>query len=337
MKIGLPNGRSTAMNPYTLKQNEDIRTVSIAKYTGTDVYLEIPEEIGGFRVTGILPRAFAGGQMRSVRFPESLEHIEHHAFTECRSLQKVDFPVHLRSVGNYAFYNCETLEYLHLTPHIKDMGFCAFCNCERLSRIVQDKVPGGTLSLKGIIDDLKQRIHVEIRYYESGQYPDGPARTARITFPEYSQMVTGNVISTNRQSIVDENGSGQQIRFCLGNDDIDYDLYDSKFWKMKSSDSFDSVLLSAFERLMFPYLLKPAAEKAYREYLSEHALQAGLKFLQEDDFEKLSFLVKLDLMDKDLVNTLIDRAVVQRKAEYTAFLMQYFRGRFGAAEDTFEL
>ena len=46
------------MNPYTLKQNEDIRTVSIAKYTGTDVYLEIPEEIGGFRVTGILPRAF---------------------------------------------------------------------------------------------------------------------------------------------------------------------------------------------------------------------------------------------------------------------------------------
>ena len=64
--------------------------------------------------------------MKYNQFPDTLEVIDHHGFSECRELLNLDFPDSLKSIGNYAFYNCWALEQVHLTAHIPFYWFWRF-------------------------------------------------------------------------------------------------------------------------------------------------------------------------------------------------------------------
>ena len=115
---------------------------TIIKYEGDDMRVVIPASIDGFKVTKIEPYAFSEKSMKYIQFPDTLEVIDHHGFSECRELLNLDFPDSLKSIGNYAFYNCWALEQVHLTAHIRSIGVGAFKNCEKLSEIIQDKIEG---------------------------------------------------------------------------------------------------------------------------------------------------------------------------------------------------
>ena len=136
---------------------------TIIKYEGDDMRVVIPASIDGFKVTKIEPYAFSEKSMKYIQFPDTLEVIDHHGFSECRELLNLDFPDSLKSIGNYAFYNCWALEQVHLTAHIRSIGFGAFKNCEKLSEIIQDKIEGLDISIGSILDDLNQQIHVILR------------------------------------------------------------------------------------------------------------------------------------------------------------------------------
>ena len=101
-------------------------TATIVKYEGDEMRVVIPASIDGFKVTKIEPYAFSEKSMKYIQFPDTLEVIDHHGFSECRELLNLDFPDSLKSIGNYAFYNCWALEQLHLSAHIRSFGFGAF-------------------------------------------------------------------------------------------------------------------------------------------------------------------------------------------------------------------
>ena len=81
-------------------------TATIVKYEGDEMRVVIPASIDGFKVTKIEPYAFSEKSMKYIQFPDTLEVIDHHGFSECRELLNLDFPDSLKSIGNYAFYNC---------------------------------------------------------------------------------------------------------------------------------------------------------------------------------------------------------------------------------------
>ena len=288
-------------------------TATIVKYKGDEMRVVIPASIDGFKVTKIEPYAFSEKSMKYIQFPDTLEVIDHHGFSECRELLNLDFPDSLKSIGNYAFYNCWALEQVHLTAHIRSIGFGAFKNCEKLSEIVQDKIEGLDISIGSILDDLNQQIHVIVRHL----YPDKPVEEARVIFTEI--------------------GSGKYIRYCIGIQDVDYNKYDGMFYVLLRGDSFDTIITVAMERLMYPYALTLEGEHTYKDYIAEHALEAAKKFIQEDDKDKLTFLVDLGVLDSDETDQAIDLALSLDKTEFTAFLMDYKHRNFSMADESFDL
>lgn len=306
---------------------------TIIRYEGDEARIVIPSFLDGYPVTRIEPYAFSEKSIKYIQFPETLEVIDHHGFSECRSVRQLDFPDALRSIGNYAFYNCWGLESVHLTPNIRSIGYGAFKNCEKLSEIIQDKAEGKDISIGSILDDLNQQIHVVMRHI----FPDRPAEEARVIFTEHDYEVVANVASMCKQFESTEIGSGKYIRYCIGIHDIDYNKYDGMFHVLLRGDSFDTIITVAMERLMYPYSLTTDARDTYRGYIGENCRKAMEKFIRDDDKDKLIFLAGLEVMDSETVDAAIDLALALNKTEYTAFLMDYKHQHFGMAEMSFDL
>ncbi len=317
---------------YYLKDREAV----IKSYEGDAMHVVIPGLLGGMPVTGIEPYAFSAKQMKYVTFPDSLKRIDHHGFSECRSIRKLDFPESVTWIGNYAFYNCWGLESVHLTAYIRSIGYGAFKNCEKLSEITQDKVEGCDISIGSLLDDLDQRIHVTMNHL----YPDEPGRApepAMVIFPEHDYEIVANVASMCKQFESTEIGSGKYMRYCIGIHDVDYLKYDSMFYVLLRGDPFDTVITVAVERLMYPYGLTIEAGNVYRQYLREHADEAAEKFIHEDKFDKLKFLVHEAAFDREMTDRALDIAAAENRPEYTAFLMDYRHRHFSMADEEFDL
>ena len=295
--------------------------------------IAVPAEIDGQSVVKIEPRAFSFKNVKYISFPPTLRQIDHHAFAECRQLQRIEFPPKLESIGNYAFYNCYGLRMIHLTPYIKSIGFGAFKNCENLEEIVQDKIEGRDISIGSILDNLSQQIHVTMMHL----YEDREPEPAMVIFTEHTYEIVANVASMCKQFESTEIGSGKYMRYCVGIKDVDYPKYDSMFYVLLRGDTFDTIITVAIERLMYPYALGQEASQTYHDYISEHAMQAAQKFLRDDNMEKLRFLVGMDVLTKQETDELIDRAVAAQKADYTALLMDYRHRSFSMADASFDL
>lgn len=260
-------------------------TATIVKYEGDEMRVVIPASIDGFKVTKIEPYAFSEKSMKYIQFPDTLEVIDHHGFSECRELLNLDFPDSLKFMAIMLFIIVGHWNRCIWTAHIRSIGFGAFKNCEKLSEIVQDKIEGLDISIGSILDDLNQQIHVIVRHL----YPDKPVEEARVIFTEHDYEVVANVASMCKQFESTEIGSGKYIRYCIGIQDVDYNKYDGMFYVLLRGDSFDTIITVAMERLMYPYALTLEGEHTYKDYIAEHALEAAKKFIQEDDKDKLTF------------------------------------------------
>ena len=117
-------------------------TATIVKYEGDEMRVVIPASIDGFKVTKIEPYAFSEKSMKYIQFPDTLEVIDHHGFSECRELLNLDFPDSLKSIGNYAFYNCWALEQVHLTAHIRSIGLVLSRTVRNFQRLFRTRLKG---------------------------------------------------------------------------------------------------------------------------------------------------------------------------------------------------
>lgn len=310
--------------------------LTIVSYLQDEDEVVIPSKIDGQPVIKIEPRAFSGKSVKYISFPPTLRTIDHHGFSECRQLVRIEFPPQLEVIGNYCFYNCYGLQMIHLTPYIRSIGFGAFKNCENLTEIVQDKIEGCDISIGSILDDLSQRIHVTMMHL----YPEDPDRDpepAKVIFTEHTYEIVANVASMCKQFESTEIGSGKYMRYCVGIKDVDYVKYDSMFYVLQRGDSFDTLITVAMERLMYPYALGLEAGHTYTEFIREHAAEAAEKFMQDDSMDKFRYLLGMDVLSAPETDALIDRAVMQKKADYTALLMDHRHKHFSMADETFDL
>ena len=305
----------------------------IASCRRDDALVRFPGELGGSPLAGVLSYAFSGKSLKYVAFNDELEIIEDHAFSECRNIQALSFPGKLRSIGNYAFYNCLELNRVHFSPYISNIGFGAFKNDEKISELIQDKLPGKEISIGSLLDDLSQRIHVEIRHIQE----DGSILPAKVIFPEHYYELVANVASMCKQFETTEIGSGKYMRYCVGMSDIDYVKYDSMFYVLLRGDPFETVITVAAERLMFPYMLKAEARETYKDYIRSNAFSAGEMFLQKDDIEKTRFLTALDVLSESDTDKLIDLSTQLGRGEATSLLMAYRHRTFKKKKASFEL
>ncbi len=76
---------------YKTNTNDDFTKSIITGYTGKETKIILPEKLGGFPVTGIFIKAFAGNEsLTYIKLPATLETISARAFNMCSSLTEFD-------------------------------------------------------------------------------------------------------------------------------------------------------------------------------------------------------------------------------------------------------
>ncbi|MBQ3668523.1 MAG: leucine-rich repeat domain-containing protein, partial [Clostridia bacterium] len=106
-------------------------TAEITAYIGRDRVLTLPDEIEGYRVSGIGSAAFAGSRMlESVTLPEGITYLSDEAFQWCPSLVHVSLPSSLTGIGVNPFISCGSLSTIDISPDnpelfIQDGALCS--------------------------------------------------------------------------------------------------------------------------------------------------------------------------------------------------------------------
>lgn len=89
--------------------------VTIKKYHGEAMSLNIPSKINGSPVKRIGNRAFSGSKyLAEVTIPNSVNFIGEEAFSNCRSLRRIIIPDSVNSIGKGAFSGCDKLTDVYL-------------------------------------------------------------------------------------------------------------------------------------------------------------------------------------------------------------------------------
>ena len=252
--------------------------------------LVIPDTVGGKRVLGIAPHAFAGNaDLRFVSLPESI-----------------------RFIGSFAFHNCLSLAKMELHDSITDYGDGSIRQCTALSDVRIAMHASNHEAVVRMLSDCDNTLTFTL------DYPDG---TALLTFPGYVYDFTENTMARTIQFNIE--GSGMAFRDCVSRTGIDFAAYDRLFHRAKLDNIAVTVRL-LLNRLMTPYALSSQAKALYEAYVEENA-EAVLKTLvQQSDTEGIRFLVsekKRHLLNKPAVSGAVMLASSGHHPEMTALLM----------------
>ena len=107
----------------------------LIKYVGHGGDVTVPDgvfEIGSFAFsktytgTNGWTSVSENDTLYSVILPDSVEHIQGSAFSECTTLEKVIFSSNLRTIDSFAFHRCISLEELTLPSTLESIGKSAF-------------------------------------------------------------------------------------------------------------------------------------------------------------------------------------------------------------------
>lgn len=110
----------------------------ITKYTGSNIYLSIPEKINGITVTGIGDSVFRIKPIKIIVLPDSLTFIGANAFRSAKSLTSV-YANSIQTIGKYAFYKCEELTNIDLSG-VEFIEEYAFFDCYKIDALSNDKL-----------------------------------------------------------------------------------------------------------------------------------------------------------------------------------------------------
>ena len=119
---------------------------SIVSYLGEAVYVTLPTNLDGYKVTGVEPRAFSYDKVVQVNIPEGYLQIDY-AFEGCKQLKTAYLPSTIKTCEG-AFHE-STLEYVSIGAGEYDLTG-AFVNCKSLKKaIISGTVDTCTEAFKG--------------------------------------------------------------------------------------------------------------------------------------------------------------------------------------------
>ena len=127
---------ANAENGFEYAVNEDGKSVTLTKYSGSDTEVIIPSELGGKPVTAIGEEAFYQNKtITSVKIPEGVTSIKDSAFAYCSSLTEVTIPEGVMSIEITAFRNCSSLTEVTIPKSVTSIGWGAFVECDALTTV----------------------------------------------------------------------------------------------------------------------------------------------------------------------------------------------------------
>ncbi len=118
---------------FTYRVSKREATITKVKTEGTS--LVIPEQIGGFKVTGIANRAFRGCAYEQISIPPTVKRIGSAAFYKAKKLKSIQLPPQIKSIGYDTFYGCSALTEVKMGSRITSIGDSAFSQCIKLKKI----------------------------------------------------------------------------------------------------------------------------------------------------------------------------------------------------------
>lgn len=269
--------------------------------------LTLPDAVEGAPVRGIAPYAFSEKKITELRLPKFLEEI-----------------------GRYVFYRCFDLKRLCFCDTWKDIGAGAFTGCS-LEEIEIDFYRGEQSCLKFILDEVRYTLLVTMRYHRQ----DGGVDTAKLIFPEHYEEAVENtparIVETHYH------GAGGYYRQCFYNRELNYAEYDSLFFHAEAEEDETTAVDIAAYRLYFPFRLGEKARIRYEQYLKEHIVYAGRRFVLREDTALLRFLGIKGYWSEEALDVSIEAAAQRGKTEMLSVLMEERRIYFPKKKKVFEL
>ena len=117
-------------------QIQDIDSVIITAYKGSETEVTVPDKINGIQVEEIGERAFYEcADITSIVLPEGIVKVGNAAFSGCSKLEKVDMPDSVESIGGFAFKGCGDLKEMILPEGIRSIEGSTFSGCSSLEKI----------------------------------------------------------------------------------------------------------------------------------------------------------------------------------------------------------
>ena len=256
--------------------------IEIVRCFGTDPEIVVPEEIDGRPVKRMAPYAFSARKDREDEDVLVFETDEERMFSSeekllaGQTLESVRLPDTMEEAGRYLFYGCRNLRELHFSDRLKNIGSGAFTGCHSLSALHVRLLDGDCSCVHDILGDLWQRI--DVTFYKGGT-------EARLVFPEHYEEAVENTPA--RILFTQHHGSGNNYRQCFYNKEIDYRKYDGLFYSARAQDDVNVISDLIFARLMYPEDLTKEAQKAYEDYVREHALPVAEHLTDTEDLAAL--------------------------------------------------
>ena len=132
-----PNSDAALSSGFYYKVNDDRQTCTItSKGTCTDLNINIPSYIDGYKVTGIDNSAFQGQKtLTSVTIPDSVINIGERAFENCTALTSVIISDSVVSIGDWAFRKCSALISITIPNSVTSIGSYMVGDCTSLTSV----------------------------------------------------------------------------------------------------------------------------------------------------------------------------------------------------------
>ena len=295
------------------------RGICIRRCYGNSAYVKIPAMIEGEPVTELAAYVFAAQQEEE---PENLSGLP---CVSGMDFEGVSLPPGIQRIGRYAFYNCYNFHKMECSSSIAYMGAGIFTGCENLKEIILYEELTKPSCLREILSDLKQAVFVKVQREDGKQY--------QLEYPEFFEEAVENtparIIETHTH------GMGIQYRNTFRDTRVVFLEYDKLFETGKYNLELDSAVRMAAARLEAPLELSDASEKAYREFLEEHAAEAGEIFLE--DIRRLLWFAETFVQEEAVLKELIALAEKRKKLEALSVLMDVKHRRFAGGRKKFSL
>ena len=95
----------------------------------------IPDEINGYEVTEILPKAFYSKGIETVTIGSNVTAINFQSFSACNQLVSITIPGNVETIGYSAFSQCQNLKNVTIESGVTNLEGAAFYNCQSLKNV----------------------------------------------------------------------------------------------------------------------------------------------------------------------------------------------------------
>ena len=297
---------------------------------GVDGRIILPDEIEGIPIVEIAPYAFSEGKESKndlVYLSEDAGFLKERKRLKTADITEIRLPFGIREIGKYAFYRCRNLEKLILSDEILEIGGGALTGCRGIREVEIYFRKGECSALKSILDEVRFAVHAKLYMGD---------KVADILFPEHYEEAVEDTPA--KQLFTRYHGAGGDYRQCFYNRELDLKKYDELLYRAVAEDTVETVVRMALGRLRFPYKLSMEARNRYEKYLKEHAKEAIVLMIENNEEEKLRFLIETKTIHEDAFDEGIACATKHGKTEILSFLMDQKQKAFSKRKKkTFDL